>query len=111
MIYTTPTIYIAGPYTLPDPCENVHKAVKAADALLRMGYAPYVPHLTHFWHTMYPHPYETWMGLDLPFVAKCDYLVRLPGVSAGADREVSLALNLGKPVFYGMEAVPNLSGE
>lgn len=96
-------IYVAGPYTKPDPCVNVNEHIKAADRLGDLGYAPLVPVLSHFWHTMSPHPYEFWIGIDLEFVRRCDAVLRLPGESAGADKEEALARRLNIPVFYSVE--------
>lgn len=47
-------VYIAGPYSKGDVLENVRKAVLMGTELFKMGYAPYVPHLTHFWGFSYP---------------------------------------------------------
>lgn len=49
-------VYVAGPYTKPDPRINTHNAIKAAAELMDAGYAPYVPHLNHLWHTVAPRP-------------------------------------------------------
>ena len=46
------TVYVAGPYTLGDVAVNVHEAIHVADLLLGLGFIPYVPQLTHFWHLM-----------------------------------------------------------
>jgi Domain of unknown function (DUF4406) len=96
-------VYIAGPYTRPDPCVNTHRAVAAAQQLLDAGYAPFVPHLTHFWHTMIPGPREQWLELDLAFLPCCHAVLRLPGESAGADSEVREAVQLGIPVVGTVE--------
>ena len=92
-------IYVAGPYTSPDPAVNVRRAIDVADQLANAGYAPYVPHLSHFWHFIHPHDYEHWMTLAFSWIAKCDALVRLPGESLGSDREVAEARRLGIPAF------------
>jgi hypothetical protein len=94
------TVYVAGPYTLGDVCENVRNAVEKGDILLRNGYVPYLPHLTHLWHMISPHPYETWIDLDLAWLARCDALLRLPSESPGAEKEIAAAKVLGIPVFY-----------
>jgi hypothetical protein len=39
----------------------------------------------------------------LPWVSVADAVLRLPGTSPGADREVALALSLGIPVYYDIE--------
>lgn len=93
-------VYVAGPYTKGDVAVNVRKAIEAADLLLAFGYAPFLPHLTHFWHLVCPRPYEHWIKLDAAWVEVCDALYRLPGESEGADDEVEQARNLEIPVFY-----------
>jgi hypothetical protein len=92
-------IYIAGPYTKGDVAVNVRNAFKAADELANLGFAPFVPHATHFWHMLFPRPYEFWLRLDNEFLPFCDAVLRLPGASNGADEEVKLALRHGIPVF------------
>lgn len=93
-------IYVAGPYTKGDTCVNTHSAIAAGNVLLDNGFAPFVPHLSHFWHTVTPRPYEDWMGLDLAWVKVADAVLRLPGESSGADREVACAEANGVSVFY-----------
>jgi hypothetical protein len=98
-------IYVAGPYTQGDPEENVRKAVFAADAVAELGFAPFVPHLSHLWEQISPKPYAFWIALDNAFLPLCDALLRIPGPSSGADGEVALALSLGIPVFHSLEAL------
>ncbi len=93
-------IYIACPYTQGDVAVNVHKAIVAANEIAYMGAIPYVPIWTHFWHLITPKPWEFWIKLDSYFVGISDALLRLPGESRGADREVGQADILGIPVFY-----------
>lgn len=92
-------VYVAGPYTRGDVATNVRKAIEAASSLVDRGFAPFVPHLTHFWHILSPRPYEFWLDLDFEYLRCCDAVLRLPGESSGADREVELAKSLGIPVF------------
>jgi hypothetical protein len=92
-------VYIAGPYSKPDPCENTHEAIAVADRLLDCC-APLIPHLSHFWHTMSPKPYPEWLTLDLEYLRRCDAVLRFGGPSSGADGEVDFALELGIPVFF-----------
>lgn len=96
-------VYVAGPYTQGDVAANVRNAILAGDALLEAGHAPYIPHLSHFQHLLCPREYEVWMRLDFVWLRACEALVRLPGTSAGADREVAEARRLGLPVFFSME--------
>lgn len=92
-------IYVAGPYTKGDVAVNVRNAYEAANRLADLGFAPFVPHATHFWHLLFPRPYEFWLDLDNQFLPHCEAVLRLPGQSSGADKEVDLAKGLGIPVF------------
>ena len=92
-------IYVAGPYSHGDVALNIHRAVEAGDKLLRMGHAPFIPHLTGFWHMMFPQEYERWLEYDKAWLLVCDALYRLPGDSPGADREVLWAWGAGIRVF------------
>lgn len=92
-------VYIAGPYSQGDVAINVRNAYLAANQLADLGFAPFVPHATHFWHMMFPREYEFWLDLDNQFLPFCEALLRLPGASSGADKEVDLARSLGIPVF------------
>lgn len=100
-------IYIAGPITLGDVDQNVRNAVAVGLDLHHRGYAPFIPHLSHYaeplatWTTN-PARYEAWLEVDQSFIAVCDALLRLPGPSRGADREVTWAYRLGIPVFYAL---------
>lgn len=93
-------IFIAGPYTKGDIALNVRKACEAADELVKNGYVPFIPHLTHLWHLISPHPYNYWTAYDLHWLEKCDAVLRLPGESLGADNEEEFAEMLGKPVIH-----------
>ena len=84
-------IYVAGPLSEGDHGDNVRTAILVATALLDAGHHPYLPHLTAFWHLVTPRDYEVWMDLDIEWIKQCEALVRLPGESPGADREVIAA--------------------
>jgi hypothetical protein len=95
-----PLVYIAAPYAHPDPVENTHRAIKAADKLHATGLVTcHVPHLTMLWHTVSPHPADHWYDYDLAILARCDALLRLPGGSTGADNEVRFATERGILTF------------
>lgn len=96
-------IYVAGPYTQGDVAVNVRNAFEAANELADRGFAPFVPHGTHFWHMMFPRPYEFWLELDNQFLPFCHAVLRLPGPSSGADKEVQLAQQLKIPVFENID--------
>jgi nucleoside 2-deoxyribosyltransferase len=94
-----PLVYLAGPYS-DEPMLRTHQAIVAGDRIAELGFAVIIPHLSHFWHAVRPKTYEFWMDQDLEMLARCDALLRLPGDSPGADREVAFAVNRGMRVFY-----------
>ena len=96
-------VYIAGPYTQGNPEQNVANALAAAEELCAGKMTPYIPHLTHYWHINTPHTYQFWMELDQGWLKKCDALVRLQGISPGADEEVAYAIEHHIPVFQSVE--------
>ena len=100
-------IYVAGPMTKGDFWANVHAAIDAAQALRERGWFPHVPHFYAYWNARHERPYEDWLAQDFCWLEACEAIVRLPGDSAGADREVAYAQRLGMPVFYRLESVPN----
>ena len=93
-------IYVAGPYTGGDTDKNVEIAMEAGKKLLELGYAPFVPHLYHYIHLLWPQSYEVWMKQGTCWLRECDGLLRIPGDSPGAEREVRAANDLDIPVFY-----------
>lgn len=109
-------VYIAGPISHGDLAENIRQAEEAFYTLLKAGYSPFCPH----WSCYGSGPkrksngviyalansfgredmtHEDWMGADLPWVEVSDALLRLPGKSVGADREVETARINGIPIF------------
>lgn len=85
-------LYVAAPYTRPDPVWNTSRAIRCATAIYDDGYwVPIVPHLSLVWHLIEPRPIEHWYDYDLCILAHCQALVRLPGESTGADRETAWA--------------------
>lgn len=98
-------VYVAGPYTLGDVAVNVRNAIIAADVLADHGFAPFVPHLSHFWHMHRPRPYADWLAIDLAFLLSCDLVLRLPGESPGADLEVKTAQERNIPVYFDIDTL------
>lgn len=98
-------VYIAGPYTQGDVAVNVANAIQAGAVLMNHGIRPFVPHLSHFAHMMFPRPYEDWIYQDLEWLRCCGALLRLPGESPGADVEVAHARKWEIPVYTSMDAM------
>lgn len=100
-------VYIAGPIG-QDPKQakiNMHYAIEYAHQLRDRGYSPFVPQLSVVWHKRRPRMYEDWLTMDFDWIEVCDALLRIPGESPGADREVEFARKLGIPVYFSVEAL------
>lgn len=101
-----PLVYVAAPYTRPDPVENTHLLIAEVNQIAEEGIVtPIAPHLTLLWHLVRPQPLEFWYAYDLAIVARCDAVLRLPGDSTGADEEVRFADERGIPVFFDRSAL------
>ena len=96
-------VYVAGPMTKGDYMQNVRAAVNAADDLRDRGFFPFLPQMSTLWHYVYPRDYEDWMKQDFEWIRACHALLRIPGESSGADREIEHARKWGIPVFYTIE--------
>lgn len=94
-----PLVYVAGPYTHPDPIVNVHRAVAVAEQLDERGCAVFIPHLSMLWHLVRPAGIAMWYRRDRDVLAHCDALVRFQGRSEGADCEEMYAHGIGIPIF------------
>ncbi len=88
-------IFISGPYAKPDPVINTRNAILAGERIVKTGHAPFIPHLNHLWHLLCPHNKDFWYQYDLIWLKKCNAILRLPGESTGADREMKLAKKWG----------------
>lgn len=94
-----PVVYLSTPMTnggtlqICQQRDNVHFATEWAFHLRRRGYSVISPASTFLEEmTIRQHiPHADWIAHDLPLIAVCDALYRLPGESAGADAEVAHA--------------------
>lgn len=91
-------VYVAGPYTSPDPVVNTHIAIKAGVLLRDAGYCPVIPHLNLLVDMVCPRPPEFYYSWDLRLLYRCDFMLRLPGESPGSDLEEDYAKQLGLAV-------------
>lgn len=92
-------VYIAGPYSTGDCVVNTRRAMEEWEHLREHGFIPFCPHWSMFQHIHSPLPYEDWLAFDVEWIRRCDALLRMPGESSGADREVAFAIQIGIPVF------------
>jgi hypothetical protein len=102
-------IYLASPYSHPDPAareERFHAACRAAAALLRAGHAVFSPIARS--HALARHglpaDWTFWQRYDRDLLARCDAVVVLTldgwETSVGVREEIRIARELGKPVRY-----------
>lgn len=107
-------IYVAGPYTAPTRAgiqDNMDAACEAGYAVMLRGHIPIIPHLSDLlevWHISrfgVSPGYEFFMRWSLGLVRKSDGLLFL-GPSPGADRELELALTIGKRVWGDVMEIP-----
>ncbi len=96
-----PLVYIAGPYTNPDPVINTRRAIQTGLKLYELGLAvPEIPHLSLLTHLVEPREVDFWYQFDKEKLVHCHFLLRLEGESTGADAEVESAREWGIPVMY-----------
>lgn len=101
-----PMVYVAGPISKGPYWVNVRNGVDVGHKLMELGYVPFVPMMDFLMVFAYPDiPYETLLDYDFQIISRCDALLRIPGESPGADREVKFANERGIPVFYDIESL------
>lgn len=102
-------IYLASPYTHPDPAvreERFQQACRAAAALVNAGHVVFAPIVHSHPIAAYglPTTWAFWRQQDQAFLERCDELVvlMLDGwrQSAGVQGEIGLAQELGKPTRF-----------
>lgn len=95
-----PLVYVAGPYTHPDPVENTRRAIATGLELYDTGkVGVLIPHMNLIAGMVEFHPLEYWYQYDLDQLAHCTAMYRLSGPSEGAEREQKFAQVRGIPVF------------
>ena len=87
-----PLVYVAGPVS-SDPWGCVQPAVRLMAPMLDVGLVPVIPQLSVLAELVNPGAldYEQWLDYDIQLIRHCSGLIRLPGESPGADREVAYA--------------------
>lgn len=102
-------IYLASPYSHPDPDvreQRFEAACAAAAALLRAGHRVYSPIAHSHPLTRYglPGDWAFWERHDRWYLERCDEVVVLMlegwDSSEGVQAEIDYATRLGKPVWY-----------
>lgn len=116
-------ILIAGPYrsgTNDDPVlmkKNLERLESVALPLFRKGHVPFIGEwialpLIRLAGSRRPGD-EAWEEIQYPvahrMLEKCDAILRMEGASKGADEDVRKAKEMGLPVYYHLEDVPDVS--
>ena len=102
-------IYLASPYTHPDPVvqeERFHAVCRHAAEMMRCGIRVFSP-ISHT-HPIAAHglpgDWGFWKDYDRAFIEMCSevLVLKLPGweESKGVRAEIAIAEELGKPVRY-----------
>lgn len=106
---TESLLYIASPYSHPDPAvreQRLDAAYLAVATLLSAGHVVFSPIVHSHPLTRFglPLEWEFWERVDRRFLETCDEVVvlMLPGweASRGVLAEIAIAWELGKPVRY-----------
>ena len=103
-------LYLSGPIsdggTFPKARQwySVVRALGIARELMDEGVWVHVPHLTFLFDVAgCPRAYHDMLQDDKPMIEFCHGLLRLPGVSFGANREVEWAREMEKSIFTSLE--------
>ncbi|WP_193752199.1 MULTISPECIES: DUF4406 domain-containing protein [Microbacterium] len=113
-------ILIAGPYrsgTNGDPAlisRNLARLEEASGPIFRLGHVPMIGEWVALpiLRTLDEADAE---GGDVMYetahrlLQHCDAVLRLPGESSGADKDVEIALDRGLPVYRSLEEIPSAS--
>lgn len=109
-----PRVYIAGPISKGNQYHNCVNGVLANIHVMQNGGLPFCPHLSALtdmiaFAVSLANPerdaitYDDWLEMDFEWIESCDILLRIPGESSGADREVEHAEKHGLIVVFGIE--------
>ncbi|MHC1576732.1 MAG: DUF4406 domain-containing protein [Methanosarcinaceae archaeon] len=98
-------IYVAGAYNAPTRKgieDNIRAAEVASLDLISNGWAVFTPHKNSSGYEKYSFSNETWMGIDISILRRCDavFALRSWRDSPGATREVAEATYNRIPVIF-----------
>lgn len=96
-------VYVAGAISKGDLMVNIRRAVDAGAKIIDAGHEAFVPHMSCYFNIIHPFHYERWMTWDFAWIEVCHALVRIPGESSGADREMVFARDHNIPVYLGVD--------
>lgn len=102
-------VYIAGAISsdkLEKGISNLRKGILMGAELLKLGYAPFVPHLDFLYNLVQDDsfPVETYYQYDLEWLSVCNMMLVLPDSenSKGVQAEIEFAKQNNIPIFYSL---------
>jgi len=103
-------IYISGPMTAKHGYtieENVAAGLRIYLDCLKAGLPAFSPHLGGAFPSAWEVSWETWLEYDLAVIDRCTHVLMMPRweMSAGAIRERTYALEIGKPVITTLDEI------
>lgn len=110
-------VYVAGAMSADNiltMLENIHNGIKLGGEVLKMGYAPFVPHFDIFFKIQsgvdFDIPMQYYYDYTMEFLKRCDYVLVCPNSenSVGTNNEIKKAKELGIPVFYDIKDLPQI---
>lgn len=96
-------VFISSPYTTGYMPDNVRTQTVASHMIMDMGHVPLTPLLYHYLEIHQGRSYAEWLDATIALMLKSDVVLRLPGESKGADKEVEVAILNNIPVCYGWD--------
>jgi len=82
----------------------------AADAIMKKGHTPLIPHLSAIWAMSTEEaahfPEQVWLDWGLRLLERCDSLYRIAGLSRGTEGEVKHAQSLELTIYYNLDDIP-----
>ncbi len=111
-----PMAYLSAPMSAPSAIDRMHhylNARRASHELWEAEVLHYCPHTNSPSIGSSDVGYESWMAMDLEVLRRCDFIVMAGNwnESPGCRRELAMAMHLGKPVVYTVEAAVALYQE
>lgn len=110
-------VYVAGAISsdkLENGISNLRRGILMGAKLLRLGFAPYVPHLDYQFNLVQddPIPVETYYKYDLTWLESCDCVLVLPNSekSKGVQAEIAHAKRKGIPIFTDVRDLIDYAG-
>lgn len=95
------------------PCEiNMWKSIDWGRRIILMGHNPFIPNFYHLIHSGWEVQLDESKYFDLvsDWIKDCDALFvaeRPEWEGSGVDREIKMAVKLGKPVYYNIGEIPD----